>query len=671
VKNAIWKTMVLAFILAWPTTGRAAEDDGTASVFARGAGNSALALGGAFTAVANDASGWMWNPGGLGYAARTELQTSQGGAGELDVREYFVGFVMPSWRWGAVSFSYRQFGVDGIEARDSRNALIAADLADRETEFAIGYGRSFGPHWSLGGVAKMRSQELAGRSANGAGVDLGVSMRPAPLIGLGRGWMEDVTVGLAVQNIVKPVLRLDVEGVPDPTSARAGVAIERPMFHGLPVLAALDIERTQGRAARVHGGVQVKLPFLMDFRFGLNGSGTTAGAGFRYGNLMLDYAFEDNPVTPAHHVGLSMRFGMSTSESRAAYERTREKDLEDRLAEVFERRQSERIEGLLAKATEFQKRGDYDGALEAATTLLAIEPEESRAKTLQISCLLSKAAAIEKSGEAMAAALVYGQVLLVAPADSVATQGLRRCRATSDARAARSAEIRGRFAKALDAFTAGDLPAARTGLRGILEIHPEDVESRRMLERVESTILRRVEQQLGQAERLARAGLFDDAQSLLNDVRALQPGAEGLARASATLAQARQSAATHGTDATSRGSRTVRPGAPAPALSEQERGEIAQLYGRGTAAMRAGRSDEGVQYLELVRARDPGHRQAVDLLKREYLTRGLEAFAAGRLGDAVSWWEKALAADPTDERTRAYLMRARGHLERAAALGNR
>jgi len=86
------------------------------------------------------------------------------------------------------------------------------------------------------------------------------------------------------------------------------------------------------------------------------------------------------------------------------------------------------------------------------------------------------------------------------------------------------------------------------------------------------------------------------------------------------------------------------------------------------AAVKAGRSDEAVKYMELVQSRDPGNRQASQVLKREYLVRGLDAFSAGSLNDAVSWWEKALAADPTDERTRAYLNRAREYITRAAAI---
>ena len=74
--------------------------------------------------------------------------------------------------------------------------------------------------------------------------------------------------------------------------------------------------------------------------------------------------------------------------------------------------------------------------------------------------------------------------------------------------------------------------------------------------------------------------------------------------------------------------------------------------------------EEGLRYLELVWSKSPGHENVAQHLKREYLTRGLEAFAAGRLDEAVSMWEKAQRVDPSDDRARAYLARAQEHIDR-------
>jgi cytochrome c-type biogenesis protein CcmH/NrfG len=54
-----------------------------------------------------------------------------------------------------------------------------------------------------------------------------------------------------------------------------------------------------------------------------------------------------------------------------------------------------------------------------------------------------------------------------------------------------------------------------------------------------------------------------------------------------------------------------------------------------------------------------------DYLKREYLSRGMEAFAAGRLEAAVDHWEKVLRIDPGDARARGYLARAQQQVARS------
>jgi len=107
----------------------------------------------------------------------------------------------------------------------------------------------------------------------------------------------------------------------------------------------------------------------------------------------------------------------------------------------------------------------------------------------------------------------------------------------------------------------------------------------------------------------------------------------------------------------------ARPRAPAgPRLSDRE---IEDLYQRGLAALRAQRDDDALRYLELVWSSRPDYREAAAYLKREYLTRGMEAFAAGRLDAAVELWQRVLRVDPNDERARGYLDRVQKQRERS------
>ena len=66
-----------------------------------------------------------------------------------------------------------------------------------------------------------------------------------------------------------------------------------------------------------------------------------------------------------------------------------------------------------------------------------------------------------------------------------------------------------------------------------------------------------------------------------------------------------------------------------------------------------------------MRSLKPGHERVDELLKREYLTRGMELFSSGRLDAAERMWERALQVDPRDPRTIGYLARVQEQMARA------
>ncbi|NOT33000.1 MAG: hypothetical protein HOP12_02395, partial [Candidatus Eisenbacteria bacterium] len=532
----------LAATLFMPSRSHATEDGGTTSMFTQGAGNRALALGGAFTAVADDASGWMWNPAGLGRVGRGEFQTSQASYGELGGREVAAGFAMPNWRWGAIAASYRQFGVDDLEARDDRNVVVGTGLTSRESEFAFGYGRTLPAGWSVGAVAKVRRQSIVGRAATGVGADLGITFSPALALSSRASMFDDLTLGLAFQNVLAPAVRLDLDEVVEPRTTRAGLAWRPPGIGFAPTLATLDLEATGGRSARLHAGLQVSAHPMMDLRLGVNGSRLTGGTGLTLGSLLLDYAFEDGPLVPVHRVGLSMRFGSTVSESREAASRAREDEIQGRLAKAFDAQQKQRVEELVARAERARAAGNCIEALDVIAALRALAPDDRRIPLLESRCTFEQGAERERQGDLTNATLLYSRALVLAPGDTALTRALNRVRALSDRWAARSSEIRRKFTVALDAFGAGDLSGARRDLRAILEQQPGDADARAMLSRVERAIAQRVTELLDQAERLARSGLLDDARTALAAARALDPGSVAVARTAALIQQADRAA---------------------------------------------------------------------------------------------------------------------------------
>lgn len=652
---------VLMLWVALAGVAHAADDAGTTSVFSVGAGNRALALGSAYTAVANDAGGWMWNPGGLGIASRAQFQLTQSSPDELDFRESYAGVVLPSWRWGGLAATYRQFGIGGIEGRDERN-LPTGDLESLESEVALGYGRMVGDAISLGAVAKIRRQELGGRAANGVGADLGMMIRPAALASTSPAWMRDLTFGFALANLLPPAMVLDREEVADPRIARLGLALRHGFRATGAALIAFDVESVEGRSSRVHAGLELSPHPVFDLRIGVSGSTLTAGSGIQVGPTEFEYAFENQALAPVHRFGLTFQFGPSVEQARDNYLAEREAEMQTRLTETFEARQRERTRALAAEVEAALGAGDPVLAVERATLLRALDPGHPQGMNLEARSLRAMAQAQQSAGEFSEAAVTYSRALQVAPGDSISVAGLERCRTESNRRAARSAELRSRFEAGLNAFTAGRLEEARSSFEALLAVHPQDEEARAMLVRTQDAITRRAEALIGDARRDLAAGALDEARRDLERARALDPRAAGLVAAEAALKRA---AAGTGSEP------SAPPPAPARALTGAERREVAELYQRGLTAMQAGNTDVAIRYWELVWEKAPDYQNVRQSLKQEYLARGMESFAAGNLTEAVRQWENALRMDPRDERARAYLSRAQEHLARSREIGSR
>jgi tetratricopeptide (TPR) repeat protein len=650
-----------------PVAASASADAGVRSIFAYGAGNRALAMGGAYAAIADDASAPLWNPGGLGFVQRRTFDVSYASLYGLGFQEQYASFVLPSWRFGAGAISFQQFSVDGIERRDARNFLLGDDESDSQTQFSFSFGRPFGEIWSLGAALKVRRHALAGFSDTGIGVDVGVLLRPALALGSQRTWAQRLGFGFAVQNVVQPTLRLDQSSVEDPPTARAGFSYWLPLGRA-NVLTALDFEKTDGMDLRAHWGVEARVHSILSLRLGVNAGHLAAGTGIHWRDLSFDYVYEDNEIESVHRFGAAFRFGLSVAESRQVALEAQEAALTERLAEEFHKRQEAQVRSLLDETEGLRADGQIDAALELLNTLRLLAPDDARVHALEAACMNEKAQQLETEHEYARAALVFGQVLLLRPGDPVASAGQARCQSLSDRRAARTQQIRTEFVRAMEAFTAEDFAAARNGFSAVLELNPGDSEAYEMLERTRQACARRTSSLLELAEHLLADGVLAEAEQLALQVRAMDPDAEGLASLERRMASAKRAAQAQvqaqagRTGHTDPDHTTLTPARPS--LSPERRKEVEELYRRGVSAMEEGRSADAVRYWELVWSFDPDYERVREHLKREYMTLGLEEFAQGSLEAAIERWQKALQVDPTDPRARAYLQRAQEQLSR-------
>jgi len=634
--------LILAAITATVGPVFAADDGGGRSVFARGAGERALGLGGAYGAVADGAQALFWNPAGLAGVDRVSFAASHTNLIGLGFHEQYGILAVPSWRLGTFALALRRFGVDGIEGRNDGGAVTDTDLSDAESELSLGYARALGEAWSLGAAVKFQQHTLAGNSGSGLGLDVGVVVRPLLAAGGTSALARGLSLGAAFRNLVEPTVTLVDDDVPDPTSLRLGGALELAAGERIDLLAALDLERTRDMDAHFHVGFEAVLMDILALRVGSHDGTLAAGGGVRWRQVGIDYAFEDNPLSPVHRLGLGLVFGRTVDELRQASLDRNERELQERLDRVMADESRRRTEAMVASISQRIAADDDDGALNGVHALRVLAPDHPRADELEARAYVVRGRTAEETDDLASAVVAYQSSLRLAPGNPDVRDDLARVREESRRRARRSQDIADRYDAGMELFATGDLEAARDVFAQIIQQAPDD-DARAMLGHVENAIRARDETEAARVqaeEAVARAR-----------TAARRPGGSSAAVVAA---------APTGQDAAS-------PALALPsfaALPPDRQQEVADLYRRGVSAAEAGRRDDAIAYWEMVWSTAPDYQRVTEYLKREYLARGLETFSAGRLDDAIELWESALRVAPGDERTQGYLARAYEHQTR-------
>jgi hypothetical protein len=279
--------VIVALLAVAPTaSANGADFVGTAAFLDIGMGARPLGMGGAFTAVADDANALYYNPAGLASLDGFQM-TSMYTSLWSEVTYLGIGVTYKNMGLGTLRLSAINQGTD--EYGNPTEPFDYADLAVMGS-YAVALGKV-----SLGGTVKYYSQTLPDNPGSGFTGDLGILVDLAP-----------VRFGVVAKNLIGNVTYQS--GTTDPFDRKFVVGAAANLFGKLTVAGDYD---TSGMG---HVGAEFAVTSFLSVRAGAmvgteGETGFSLGAGVNFKNFKLDYAYQTHNDLPDNHwVSLGMTF---------------------------------------------------------------------------------------------------------------------------------------------------------------------------------------------------------------------------------------------------------------------------------------------------------------------------------------------------------------------------
>ena len=284
-------------------------------------GSRALAMGGAFVAVANDATALYWNPGGVARLPRTMVILNHS-EWIADISFDFAGIAIPLSNADAIGLSVTSLTMDEMKVRTvfypegTGENFGAADLAINGT-----YARSLTDRFSIGFSGKYIQQKLWHMTSSAFAVDVGILFNTQfkdmklgmsisnfgskmRLEGIDTQVTHDVNESKAGNND-KIIAHLQTDKWSLPLTFRFGIALDVLKTARNHILFALDAVHPSDNVEYLNVGMEYGLNKNIFLRAGYktlflrdSEEGLTLGAGLAYElmgrvNLHIDYAYLD------------------------------------------------------------------------------------------------------------------------------------------------------------------------------------------------------------------------------------------------------------------------------------------------------------------------------------------------------------------------------------------
>jgi tetratricopeptide (TPR) repeat protein len=340
--------ILLPAVIFSSTVLAAGNGAGLSPLFSHGTGGRALGMGGAYVALANDASSVFWNPATLTSLPDRSLSLMHLPLAE-GTKYSAAAFGWPTVDYGSFAVAAFLLTTDQIQRRDNLGRLLG-DFSANQQMYLLGYGKKISRYLAVGATIKLYGETFDNTSAFGAGGDLGIKLTLS----------EYLSLGFNAQNLLAPKMRLNRDTETLPRNLKTGAGVTVPFSSGRNHFAfEVDVDKTEKVDPKIHVGAEIAFLHSYFLRGGYDADQINFGAGLHFGFATLGYTYRTQDFfQPQHQVTLDLSLGGSTSSILAKREAEKRKSSE----EFAHRQREEELAATLTSARNFYASGALDSA---------------------------------------------------------------------------------------------------------------------------------------------------------------------------------------------------------------------------------------------------------------------------------------------------------------------
>jgi hypothetical protein len=306
----------VVFVLLVPLSTLSRAETGVAKYAGEfmsiGVGGRALALGGAFAALANDATAGYWNPAGLARIDYPEVILMHDEAFGSLMNHDYGAVALPLGINTSLGISVIRLGVDDIANTENAGVDVNGNLTYDPNQFSrvdpnrvtyfksadwafyLTYARRVTDRFSYGANLKFIRRDIGEHGATGIGFDIGAMYTPLEHMIVGANFQDVTTTLLAWDTgrneLISPTLKVGSAYLLDALGGQFAPAVDVDVrFENRQYASTFHL----GPASfDLHAGLEYEWKTLVALRIGYSDvKQLTMGAGIRLPKLRIDYSF--------------------------------------------------------------------------------------------------------------------------------------------------------------------------------------------------------------------------------------------------------------------------------------------------------------------------------------------------------------------------------------------